>query len=137
MSDLEIGTWNADIPASHYAPGRQPTVDTLTIARSVPGPGLTHTSHRVVNGVSIDLTTQRASPDDGRDRPVVRSNTLQVYDTCAYRQTNVSPLTITFSRKSAGRVVATGTIVMSNGNNTRTVTVTHDGITHTVIYYRQ
>jgi hypothetical protein len=113
-ADPLVGTWELSIAKSTYNPGPAPTSETRTYV--VAGQEIQATS----NGVSADGTPtsgQWTVNYDGKDRPLAGS---PVADTLSLKR--IDAFTAEFTQKKAGKVVATGTRVISKDGKVMTIT---------------
>jgi len=116
QSDGFIGTWVLNVAKSKYTPGPPPTKQVTVIERA--GSGLKVTT----NGSFADgrtTTTSFTTSVDGKDAAVTGNPD---YDSVAF--TRVDDHTMKFTRKQGGKVVQTGTMVISKDGKTRTVDLT-------------
>ena len=111
-----LGTWVLDVAKSKYTPGPPPTKQVSVYERAGSAVKVT-TNATYADGRTT--TTSFTSSFDGKDAPVTGSPD---YDSVAL--TRVDDHTVKLVRKLAGKVVQTGTMVLSNGGKTRTVDVT-------------
>jgi len=132
-ADGFIGTWKLNEAKSKLAPG---TTKNNTVVYSAMGDQLM---------VTIDGTDAAGKPThnewmgkfDGKDYPVTGDSTSD-----ARAVTKVDDHTLTFSVKKGGKVLFTGSIVLSADGKTRTVTIEGTDsagkkITSTAVYDKQ
>jgi hypothetical protein len=116
QGDPHVGTWILNAAKSNYTPGPVPKAQTSVYAAA---------------GEGFKVTTSATSADgkptkgefsivfDGKDHPATGNAD---WDTVSSKR--VDSHTIEFTRKKAGKVVQTGTSVVSKDGKTRTVTST-------------
>jgi len=134
QTDPFIGTWKLNLAKTKYSPGPPPQSGTVTYEAVGQGYKIT------IKGTDADgkpINSQFTGNFDGKDYPVSGNpdqdmTTLKRID--AYK--------IEFTRKKAGKVVATVTSAVSKDGKTRTVT--EEGVTakgekfrNTVVYDKQ
>jgi hypothetical protein len=112
--DPFVGTWVLNLAKSRYSPGPAPRSQAVAY-ESVKG-GL-QVKATGVDGMGNPTRTEYAAVFDGKDYPATGSPD---WDMIAWRR--VSSHRINFTRKKGGKVVQTGTIVVSADGKTRTVT---------------
>jgi formylglycine-generating enzyme required for sulfatase activity len=112
--DPFVGTWILDVAKSTFSPGPAPKNQTAVYAAVAGGYRVTATG---IDGEGKPITTDYTAKFDGKDYPVTGNAD---YDAVTLKRVNAH--TIEFSRKKAGKVVQTGTIVVSADGKTRTVT---------------
>jgi hypothetical protein len=117
--DPFVGTWILNVAKSKYAPGPAPRSASVTYESVKGGLKVTATG---VDAMGNPTRTEYAAVFDGKDYPATGSPD---WDMIAWRR--VSSHRIDFTRKKGGKVVQTGTIVVSANGKTRTVTA--DGTT--------
>lgn len=113
-ADPLIGTWGLNIAKSKYNPGPAPKSETRTYV--VVGQDIKATS----KGVDADgkqTSSQWTVNYDGKDRPATGSPDLD-----ALSLKRIDAFTAEFTQKRAGKVVATGTRVISNDGKVMTIT---------------
>jgi hypothetical protein len=113
--DPFVGTWILNIAKSTFSPGPAPKDQTAVYAAVAGGYRVTATG---TNGDGKPINTDYTAKLDGKDYPVTGSAD---YDATTLKR--VDARTLEFTRKKAGTVVQTGTIVVSTDGKTRTVTV--------------
>ena len=113
--DPFVGTWILNLAKSTFSPGPAPKNQTAVYAAVEGGYRVTATG---IDGEGKPIKTEYTAKFDGKDYPVTGS---MDYDAVTLKR--VDPHSIEFTRKRAGQVVQTGTIVVSTDGKTRTVTV--------------
>jgi len=114
QADSFLGTWTLNVAKSKYSPGPPPKAQTSTYEASGQGVKVT------VKGTGADgkpLTTEFTANYDGKDHPVTGNAD---YDAQSWKRIDAN--TVEFTRKKGGKVVQTGTNVVSKDGKTRTVT---------------
>ena len=111
-----LGTWVLNITKSKYTPGPPPKDQ--TVVNEVAGQGM-KTTAKGADAAGKPTTTVFTATFDGKDFPVTGNPD---YDTQSYKRVDANTFELT--RKKAGKVVQTGTNVVSKDGKTRTVTVT-------------
>jgi hypothetical protein len=113
-TDKLVGTWELNVAKSKFGPGRAPKSETRTY---------------VVNGQDIKATTKGVDSAgkptaaeftinyDGKDRPMTG---IPDADTLSLRR--VDTFTTEFTQKRAGKVVMTGTRIISRDGKVMTIT---------------
>ena len=115
-NDAFLGKWRLNVAKSKFSPGPAPRSSVVTYAMN--GNCLTAVNE------AVDATGTQTRAEftcltlDGRDYPVKGS---QAYDSSAYKR--VDALTTDLTRKKAGKVVETGTRVLSKDGKTLTFTL--------------
>jgi hypothetical protein len=116
QSSPVIGTWKLNLDKSKYSPGPPPRSGTLTYTQD--GQNIKNTFEgmdaqgNVLSGVLMHIY-------DGQPHP---SSGSQVIDASAY--TRLDPNNYIFTRLKAGKLVAVGTVIVSQDGKTLTVTTT-------------
>jgi len=110
-----VGTWVLNVAKSTFTPGPAPKRQTGTY--EVVGAGL-RISATVVDAQGKPTSSHYTANFDGKDYPVTGNAD---YDAIVLRRVDAN--TIEFTRKRAGKVVETGTNVVSKDGKTRTITV--------------
>ena len=116
QSSPDIGTWKLNLAKSKYSPGPPPKSGTLTY--DVLGQRL----RLAVDGIDAEgkpTTGLIMQINDGKAYP---TTALPGSDASAYTRVNAS--TVKFTRMLAGKVVQTGTRVVSTDGKTMTITTT-------------
>lgn len=116
QSDPHVGTWVLNVAKSSYTPGPGPKAQTSVYTSA--GDGL----KVAATGTSADGTPTKTDFSivfDAKDHPATGNP-----DWDAVSSKRVDSHTIDFTRKKAGKVVQTGTSVVSKDGKTRTVTAT-------------
>ena len=111
-----LGTWVLNVAKSKHTPGPPPKEQ--TVINEAAGAGM-RTTAKGVDPSGKPLSVSFTSTFDGKDHPVTGNPD---WDSNAY--TRVDSHTLQVTRKKAGKVVQTGTNVVSKDGKTRTVTVT-------------
>jgi hypothetical protein len=112
--DAFVGTWLLNVAKSKFTPG--PAPKNQTAVYEVAGAGLKVTATGT-DGAGNPISTSYTANFDGKDYPVTGNAN---YDAVMLKR--VSANRIEFTRKKAGKVVQTGSIVVSKDGKTRTVT---------------
>jgi hypothetical protein len=115
-ADPFIGTWVLNVAKSKYDPGPAPKDQTVTYEAVAEGLKITV---KGTNGDGSALSTSYTGKLDGKDYP---STGAPSWDMQALKRVNANTIEIT--RKKGGKVVQTGTNVVSADGKTRTITVT-------------
>ena len=116
-----IGTWKLNLDKSRLSPGTAPRSATLNYQQD--GQNFRNTGQTIdAQGNSTTIVYMHVY--DGQPHPTTG---VSDYDASAY--TRVDANTLIFSRFKAGRLIATGTIVVSPDAKTETVTTTGTGTT--------
>jgi hypothetical protein len=116
QGDPFVGTWEFNAAKSKYTPGPAPKSNTVIYEAA--GQGIKISA----KGTSADgkpTSTQYTANYDGKDYPVTGNPD---YDTIALKRIDTHQTE--FTRKRAGKVVQTGTNVVSKDGKTRTITAT-------------
>jgi len=114
--DLFNGTWTLNVAKSKYSPGPPPKSQTVIYEAAGQGVKV------MAKGTDADgkpITTQYTANYDGKDYPVTSQPD---WDTTALKR--IDAHTAEFTRKRVGKVVQTGTNVVSKDGKTRTTTTT-------------
>ena len=114
QADPFIGTWVLNVAKSKFQPGPAPKDQTSIYEASGQGVKVTTTAS---TAAGKPTTTAFTASYGGKDYPVTGSPD---YDTVSLKRVN--PNTVELTRKKAGKVVQTGTNVVSADGKTRTVT---------------
>lgn len=109
-----VGTWVLNLAKSTFTPG--PAPKTQTVVYEAVGGGLRVTATGT-DGEGKPIKTQYTANFDGKDYTVTGSAD---YDAVVLKRVDLR--TIQFTRKKGGKVVQTGTVVVSMDGKTRTVT---------------
>jgi len=127
-----IGTWKLNAAKSKYAPGPGPRSSTRTYVAQ--GTGVKVTVETVAADGSHNSNSYTANYDD-KDNPLPGSSTA---DTIALKR---SGNTVKFTLKKGGKVVSTGTNVVSKDGKVMTITQTGTNaggqLTSTVAVYEK
>ena len=110
-----VGTWVLNVAKSTFTPG--PAPKSQTGIYEVVGAGV-RVNSTGVDGQGKPISTRYTANFDGKDYPVTGNAD---YDAIVLRRVDAN--TIEFTRKRAGKVVQTGTNVVSKDGKTRTITV--------------
>jgi hypothetical protein len=111
-----IGTWKLNLDKSKFSPGPPPRSATVTYTQD--GPNIRLTAQQI-DAQGNPTTVVFMHIYDGQPHPSTGS---PVFDASAY--TRVDANTIIFTRLKAGKLLATGTLVVSQDGKTGTVTTT-------------
>jgi hypothetical protein len=114
QTDPLIGTWKLNLAKSKFSPGPPPKSQTVTYEAVGQGVKVT------VKGTDAEgkpIDTQYTGNYDGKDYPVTGNPN---WDTISLKR--IDAYTVEFTRKKAGKVVGTGTSVVSKDGKTRTIT---------------
>jgi hypothetical protein len=122
QSNPLVGTWKLNLAKSKFSPGPPPRSLTLTYQQDgqnirSTAQGVDAQGNPVPAGVLMHIYDGQPHPSTGNPD----------YDASAY--TRVDANTLIFSRLKAGKLIATGTIVMSQDGKTLTVNTTGLGST--------
>src|SRR5262245_32461978 len=112
-----LGTWVLNVARSKYTPGPPPKDQ--TVVNEAAGQGIKTTAKGTDAAGKATVTAFTISTFDGKDYPVTGNPD---YDMQAYKRVDANTLELT--RKKAGKVVQTGSNVVSRDGKTRTVTLT-------------
>jgi hypothetical protein len=115
QSDPFIGTWKLNIAKSKFVPG--PAPQSQTSVYEAAGQGV-KVSTQGVNAAGQPTKTEFTANYDGKDYPVTGNPD---WDQTSLKRVNANTVEIT--RKRMGKVVQTGTNVVSADGKTRTVTM--------------
>ena len=116
QGDSFLGTWVLNVAKSKYTPGPPPKNQTAIY--EVAGQGVKVTA-KGTDAAGKPTTTLYTANYDGKDFPVTGNP-----DWDATSLKRIDSNTVQFTRKRAGRVVQTGTNVVSKDGKTRTITTT-------------
>jgi hypothetical protein len=114
QTDPLIGTWKLNLAKSKFSPGPPPKSQTVTYEAVGQGVKVT------VKGTDAEgkpIDAQYTGNYDGKDYPVTGNPN---WDTISLKR--IDAYTVEFTRKKAGKVVGTGTSVVSKDGKTRTIT---------------
>lgn len=114
QTDPFIGTWTLNVAKSKYNPGPPPK--SITATYEAAGQGVKVTT-KGVDAEGKPTATQYTANYDGKDYPVAGQPD---WDTTAVKR--IDAYTVEFTRKRGGKVVQTGTNVVSKDGKTRTIT---------------
>lgn len=109
-----IGTWTLNVAKSKYNPGPPPK--SLTSTWEAAGQGVKVTT-KGVDAEGKPTASQWTANYDGKDYPVTGQ---PAWDAAALKR--IDAYTVEFTRKRGGKVVQTGTYVVSKDGKTRTST---------------
>ena len=116
QTDPFAGTWVLNVAKSKYSPGPAPKSQTVVYA-------ISGQSVKVMaKGIGADgkpISTQYTANLDGKDYPVTGNPD---WDMTSLKR--IDPRTMEFTRKKNGKVVQTGTNVVSSDGKSRTTTTT-------------
>lgn len=129
-----VGTWVLNLAKSKYTPGPPPKEQTGVVEAA--GQGIKSTATGI-DAAGKPTKVSYTANFDGKDYPVTGSAD---FDTVSFKSAN--PNTLEFSRKKGGKVVQTGTMVVSADGKTRTITATGTNaqgqkINNVVVYDRK
>jgi len=133
QSDPLVGTWVLNVAKSKYSPGPPPKSQT-SVYEAVPN-GVKVTTN-TVSPEGKPIKTEYTAKYDGKEATAAGNPD---WDAVSLKRTDSH--TVEFTRKRGGKVVQTGTIVVSKDGMTRTVTT--DGVNakdvkiHTVAVYEK
>ena len=116
QGDPFLGTWVLNVAKSKYQPGPPPKDQTSIYEAS--GQAVKVTT-KGTDAAGKSTATMFTAGYDGKDYPVTGNP-----DWDATSLKRVNPNSVEFTRKKAGKVVQTGTNVISADGKTRTVTTT-------------
>jgi len=116
QGDPFVGTWVLNVAKSKYVPGPPPKDQTVIYEAA--GQGIKITA-KGTDGTGKPTTTVYTANYDGKDS-VVTGNP----DWDAISLKRIDPNTVEFTRKRGGKIVQTGTNVVSKEGKTRTNTST-------------
>jgi hypothetical protein len=116
QGDPFVGTWVLNVAKSKYVPGPAPKDQTILYEAAGQGVKI---SSKGTDGTGKPAMTAYTANYDGKDYPVTGNP-----DWDAISLKRVNPNTVEFTRKRGGKVVQTGTNVVSTDGKTRTVTTT-------------
>jgi hypothetical protein len=118
-SNSEVGIWKLNVAKSQISPGTGPKSATIKFETAGAGTKVT------VDGVDATDGTMRhwesITHYDGKDSPIT-GNAPNAADTVA--RTRVNATTTTEVNKKGGKIMATGTAVVSSDGKTMTSTIT-------------
>ena len=113
-SDPVVGTWELNVAKSKYSPGPAPRSETRTYA--VVGPEIKATA-RGVDSTGKPITAEWTVNYDGKDRPQTGNPDADVLSL-----KRIDNFTTEFTQKRAGKVVMTGTRIVSRDGKVMTIT---------------
>ena len=114
QTDPALGTWKLNPAKSKSSPGPPPKEQTLTYEATGDGVKLTA---KGMDGQGQPIDNQYTAKYDGKDYPVTGNPN---WDSISLKRINANK--VEFTLKKAGKVVSTGTSVISKDGKTRTVT---------------
>src|SRR5215475_3421363 len=114
QTDPIIGTWKLNLAKSKFNPGPPPKSQTLTY--EAVGQGVKVTV-KITDAEGKPIDIQSTFNYDGKDYPVTGDPNV---DAIALKR--IDQHTVEFARKKAGKVVVTGTSVVSKDGKTMTLT---------------
>jgi hypothetical protein len=134
QGDPLLGTWVLNVAKSKYTPGPPPKESTIILEAA--GQGFKSTTKGIDAAGKPTMTTYTANYD-GKDYPVTGNLN---WDMVSLKRVNAN--TVESTRKRAGKVVQTATIVVSKDGKTRTVTATgvdaqDQKISNTTVYEKK
>jgi hypothetical protein len=115
QTDPIIGTWKLNLAKSKYSPGPPPQSQTQTF--EVVGQGVNKVTVKGTDAEGKPFKFHHNAKYDGKDHPVTDSPN---WDTISLNRIDAYNVEYTFKR--AGKVVSTGTSVISKDGKTRTIT---------------
>lgn len=115
-SDPASGTWELNLAKSKYSPGPPPKSQTRTY--DISGQRVKYTA-KGIDAQGKPTLVQYSATYDGKDYPITGSPDS---DAISFKRVDAS--TIQFTQKKAGKVVITGTRVVSKDGKVLTVTST-------------
>ena len=113
-TDPLLGTWELNLAKSKFGPGRAPKNETRTYA--VSGQEVKATT-KGVDSAGKPTAAEFSINYDGKDRPVTGNPDAEML---SLKQ--VDPFTTEFTQKRAGKVVITGTRIISRDGKVMTIT---------------
>src|SRR5215813_596879 len=134
QTDPHIGTWKLNLAKSKYSPGPPPKSQTATFEAA--GQGVKVTA-KITDAEGKTVDFQFTANYDGKDYPVTGNPDV---DATALKRIDAN--TVEFTRKKAGKVVATATSVISKDGKTRTLTekgvnAKGEKVSNTLVFDRQ
>jgi hypothetical protein len=114
-TDPIVGTWELNVAKSKFVPGRAPKSETRTYV--VSGQDIKATT-KGVDSAGKPTAGEFTISYDGKDRPQIGNPDA---DTLSLKR--IDPFTTEFTQKRAGKVVITGTRIISRDGNVMTITV--------------
>ena len=113
QTDPVIGTWKLNLAKSKFSPG--PPLQSLTLTYEALGQGVKITV-KITDAEGKPIDIQSTANYDGKDYPVTGDPNV---DTIALKRIDAHK--VDFTRKKAGKVVVTGTSVVSKDGKTLTL----------------
>ena len=113
-TDPLVGTWELNVAKSKFSPGRAPKSETRTYV--VSGQDVKATT-KGVDSAGKPTAAEFTINYDGKDRPMTGNPDA---DTLSLKR--VDAFTTEFTQKRAGKVVMTGTRIISRDGKTMTIT---------------
>jgi hypothetical protein len=117
QSNTEIGTWKLNVAQSKYSPGPLPKSETRTYEAQ--GDSL-RMSRDGVAGDGSKIAYTSTTSEDGKDVQISGVGIPNGADTIS--NTRVDANTVSYTMKRAGKVVQTGTVVVSKDGKFMTIT---------------
>ncbi|MCI0337838.1 MAG: hypothetical protein L0226_09690 [Acidobacteria bacterium] len=114
QTDPAIGTWKFNLAKSKFSPGPPPK--SLTLTEEAVGQGIKVTA-KGTNAEGQPIDSQFTANFDGKDYPVTGN---PISDTITLKRINAYK--VEYTLKKAGKVVSTGTRVISKDGKTLTLT---------------
>lgn len=114
QTDPSIGTWKLNLAKSKFSPGPPPQSQTLT--EEAVGQGIKVTT-KGTNAEGQPIDTQFTANFDGKDYPVTGN---PIWDTITLKR--IDAYKVGYTLKKAGKVLSTGTRVVSKDGKTLTLT---------------
>jgi hypothetical protein len=118
--DSNLGTWKLNVASSKYDPGPPPMSETI-VNEAWETNGLRYTI-TTVEGDGTRVTSGGSAHYDGKDYKVTFMAGTPDVDTAALKRVDAN--TVTYTNKKDGKVVETGTAVVSNNGKVMTITWT-------------
>jgi hypothetical protein len=119
-SNSEVGTWTLNLTKSRFDPGPPPMSETI-VNEVWETDGLTFTD-REVEADGTRVTSRCSFHYDGKDYNFTFTEGTPDVDTIAVKRVDAN--TVTYTTKKGGKVVETGTVVVSNNGKVLTITWT-------------
>ena len=113
-ADPVSGTWELNLAKSKFSPG--PPLKSQTRTYEFAGPNVKYTA-KGIDAEGKPTLVQYTATYDGKDYPMTGSA-----DSDAISLKRIDAVTVEFTQKKAGKVVITGTRVISDGGKVMTVT---------------
>jgi hypothetical protein len=117
QSNTEIGTWKLNVAQSNYSPGPPPKSETRTYEAH--GDTL-RMSRDGVAGDGSKIAYTNTTSEDGKDAQISGVGAPNGADTIS--NTRIDANTVSYTLKKAGKVVQTGSVVVSKDGKFMTIT---------------